>query len=137
MIPALTSPPRIGLSTQTYQQPYFYIDYYFTFLNFELYTLQNQSSYTFLLLYGIIAAVFIVFVAVMLLIANRAFEGSKNEDLKESEKIIIKVLSIVMTLFLFIMQMPFITILLQGYHCDEDSKVQYTLPDIKCDSISH
>ncbi len=55
------------------------------------------------MLYSLFTAAFIIFLAVMLLIANRAFEGSKNEDLKESEKIIIKILSLVMTLFLFIM----------------------------------
>ena len=88
-------------------------------------------------MYSLITFVFILFIAVMLLISNRAFEGSKNEDLKDGEKIVIKMLSIVMTLFLFIMQMPFITILLQGYHCDEDPKVPYSLPDIKCESVTH
>lgn len=33
--------------------------------------------------------------------------------------------------------MPFITILLQGYHCDEDPTIPYTLPDITCDSATH
>jgi hypothetical protein len=84
-----------------------------------------------------LTGIFIAFLIVMFLVANRAFEGSKNEDLKEGEKLLIKILSIVMTLFLFILQMPFITVLLQGYICDEDPNIPYTLPGITCDSLNH
>lgn len=70
-------------------------------------------------------------------IANRAFEALKSEDIKDGMKILIQVLSIFMSLFIFILQIPFITILLQGFLCDEDANEMYTLPDIKCEGLTH
>ena len=42
-----------------------------------------------------------------------------------------------MSLFLFLFQIPLITILLQGYLCNEDPNVDYTIQDMGCNSITH
>ena len=42
-----------------------------------------------------------------------------------------------MSLFLFLFQIPLITILLQGYLCNEDPNVDYTIQGMGCNSITH
>jgi hypothetical protein len=61
----------------------------------------------------------------------------KSEDIKDGMKVLIQVLSVFMSLFIFILQIPLITILLQGFLCDEDPNLLYTLPEIKCDGLIH
>jgi len=42
-----------------------------------------------------------------------------------------------MALFLFLLQIPLITILLQGFLCNEDPNLNYTLPEISCSGATH
>lgn len=58
--------------------PTFRIDYYFTFINFQMYTLQNSSVETFIMLYAFLASLFVVFVITLLVISNKAFEALKS-----------------------------------------------------------
>lgn len=102
-----------------------------------MYTLQNGSADTFILLYAVLTAVFFIFLITLFVLSSQAFEDSKSEDIKESSKIVLRILTFIMTLFLFLLQIPLITILLQGYLCEEDPLEMYTLPEIKCDGTEH
>jgi hypothetical protein len=117
--------------------PTFRIDYYFTFINFQMYTLQNSSVNTFITLYSFLAGFFIIFVITLLAISNKAFEALKSEDIKDTMKFVVRLLSVVMSLFIFILEIPLVTILLQGFLCEENPNLNYTLPEIKCDSTQH
>lgn len=52
-------------------------------------------------------------------------------------KLVIKGLSFMMCLFLYFLQIPMQTLLLQGYQCDEDDSDVLVLSSITCDSLEH
>jgi hypothetical protein len=67
-----------------------------------MYTLNQSTSQAFILVYSFLASFFLVFLIVLLTIANKAFEALKSEDIKDGMKILIQALSIFMSLFIFI-----------------------------------
>jgi hypothetical protein len=85
----------------------------------------------------VISGLFYVFLITLFVLSSQAFEDSKTEDIKESSKLILRVLTFIMTIFLFLLQIPLITILLQGYLCEEDPNERYTLPNISCSGTNH
>ena len=108
-----------------------------TFINFQNYALLDPSGQTFIVYYCILSVTFVFFIVMLLGLANRLFEVTKNQEIKEGSKIILKVISIQMTLYLFLLQIPFMTILLQGYKCEENPADEYSITGIKCDSVLH
>lgn len=42
-----------------------------------------------------------------------------------------------LVLFMTVFQIPFFTLLLQGYQCEEDASIQFAFSIISCNSISH
>ena len=116
----------------------FRVDEYFTFINFQFYVIQNESLNNFLMLYGVISGLLIFLICFMFGLSGRVFDLSKNEDSKEEgSRIILKALSLLLTLYLYILQIPLTTLLLQGYICDESSDEMLSITDLKCSSVTH
>jgi hypothetical protein len=65
--------------------------------------------------------VFYLFVLVCLSTANTFFKIVINDEMKDGAHLTVKVLSYLMAAFLFVMQIPLVSTLLQGFLCDEDS----------------
>lgn len=89
----------------------------------------------FLTLYSILNGIFLLFMILLLSISGRIFEASKIGELKENVRILARVLSILMCLFIFLLQIPMITLLFQGYLCDEDPSL--VVSSISCNSLEH
>eukprot|EP00347_Sterkiella_histriomuscorum_P001449 403371996 len=124
-------------SNSTRTSSKFRIDYYFTFTNFQIYILQQQSSSSFIILYSILTGLFMVFIGLLLALSDKLFIAERSDNLKEGTKYLVKFFSLLMTAFLFILQIPMITIYLQAYLCDEDPNTAYTLKDMTCFSTTH
>ena len=69
--------------------------------------------------------------------ANKFFNEDRSEDLKDCIKIMIKIASCIMMLFLFLLQIPMMTVFLQGYQCNEDMSDPYGISNIECFSTTH
>lgn len=97
----------------------------------------GDSERDFIMLYAVMAGLFFLFLFVLILISGRVFEDAKTEDVKEGTKFVLKIISILMCLYIFILQMPLVTLTLQGFLCDEDASEVLVLTSIKCDSLTH
>ncbi|CDW84462.1 pas domain s-box family protein [Stylonychia lemnae] len=115
----------------------FRIDYYFAFTNFHMYILQQQSKDAFMMFHIVITVSFLLYVISIITLSKQIFKDERNDSLKEGMKYLVKFFSILMTVFLFILQIPMITIYLQGYLCEEDESQPYTLIGLKCYSLNH
>ena len=69
--------------------------------------------------------------------ADSLFISSKSEDLKDGSKMLIKGLSLIMAAFIFVLKIPMIMTLLQGYLCDENLDYNYTGVGIVCNSFNN
>ena len=99
--------------------------------------MNGDSERDFIMLYAIMAGLFFLFLFVLIMISGKVFEEAKTEDVKEGTKIVLRLISILMCLYIFILQMPLVTLTLQGFLCDEDSSEILVLTSIKCDSLTH
>lgn len=115
------------------------------FSNPVLYTLSdgsedsiaNYSSAYFLMVYVITGAIFYGMLLLIFLFGPSFYNGIKKENFNEGTKIIIRSLSILMLLFLTVLQVPFFTLLLQGYNCGENPEIEYSLASLSCTSTEH
>lgn len=62
--------------------------------------------------------------------AGRLFLISKNEEIKDFTKMIVKVVSVIMSAYLSVLEIPMTSVLLQGYLCEEDLDDIYILEDV-------
>lgn len=116
----------------------FRVDDYFQFINFHLYVMNDPNNESnFLLLYAILSGLLLALIGLLISTTGKTFEAQKSEDSKDSTNILLKSLSILLCLFLYIFQMPLITLLLQGFLCGEDKDTPYGLASITCDDILH
>jgi hypothetical protein len=99
--------------------------------------MKGESEKDFIMLYAIMAGLFFLFLSVLFIISARVFEDTKTEDVKEGTKIVLRLISILMCLYIYILQMPLVTLTLQGFLCDEDATEALVLTSIKCDSLTH
>lgn len=60
------------------------------------------------------------------------YKASIKEELKEGSKGVIKLMSVIVGAFLFILEIPFVSLLLQGYLCEEDFEDVYVLLNAQC-----
>jgi len=67
-----------------------------------MYTLNNMTAANFTLIYAVMSGLFYVFLFTLLIISTQAFEDSKSEDVKESTKLVLKILTFIMSIVLFI-----------------------------------
>jgi hypothetical protein len=65
--------------------------------------MKGESEEGFILLYSILAGSFLLFLTVLFILSGKVFEGQKTEDVKEGTKIILRGISIVMCLYIFIL----------------------------------
>ncbi len=49
----------------------------------------------------------------------------------------LKVISFILTLYLYILQIPLTTLLLQGYLCDESPDELLVISNLNCSSLTH
>lgn len=52
--------------------------------------------------------------------AERFFQGQKTEDFKDGTKLGIKLISLIVSAYIYLLPIPFVALCLQGYLCDED-----------------
>ena len=81
----------------------FRIDKELAFTNFHYYVMFGSSINQFLMLYCILNAIFVLFLFLLFATSGKIFQESKSEDNKEGTKIIILVLSVLMTLFVTVL----------------------------------
>jgi hypothetical protein len=81
----------------------FQIADYFKFANFHLYLESTQSDQAFLALFFGLNAVFLTFVLLIYAMSEQLFRDAKNQNLKDWQKLLVKMLSQVMALYLYIM----------------------------------
>jgi hypothetical protein len=110
---------------------------YFYFINFQFYVMKGNSERDFIMLYALMAGLFFLFLLVLFLISGKVFEEAKTEDVKEGTKIVLRIISILMCLYIFILQMPLVTLTFQGFLCDEEASEILVLTSIRCDSLTH
>lgn len=97
----------------------------------------GSNEATFLYFYAIISGLFVIFLASIFFTANKLYEASKKDEIKESTKFVLGILSILMSLFMFLLEIPFTTALLQGYLCEEDPSLEYGNSELLCNGILH
>lgn len=61
-----------------------------------------MTAANFTLIYAVMSGLFYVFLFTLLIISTQAFEDSKSEDVKESTKLVLKILTFIMSIVLFI-----------------------------------
>jgi hypothetical protein len=116
----------------------FRIEEYFTFINFQFYVMQGESKHNFLVLYGALSGILVFLICSMFAISGRIFDSQKTEDSKdEGSRVMLKVLSFILCLYLYIMQIPLTTLLFQGYLCDENSGEMLEISNFKCSDTTH
>lgn len=67
-----------------------------------MYTLNNMTASNFTIIYAIMSGLFYLFLFTLLILSTQAFDDSKSEDIKESTKLVLKILTFIMSLVLFI-----------------------------------
>jgi hypothetical protein len=78
--------------------------------------MQGDSKYSFLVLYAAVSGILLFLIFSMLAMTGRIFECQKSEDNKdEGSRVFIKALSFILCLFLYLLQIPLLTLLFQGY----------------------
>ena len=116
----------------------FRIEDYFTFVNFQFYVMQGNTKYSFLVLYAAVSGILLFLIFSMFAMTGRIFESQKSEDNKdEGSRVLIKALSFILCLFLHLLQIPLLTLLFQGYLCDENSGEMLEISNLYCSDVTH
>jgi hypothetical protein len=89
----------------------------------------GETHGAFIQLYAVLSGLFIGLLIIIFAISNRIFEESRMEDSKDSTKIVVMVLSMGVTLYQFFLQIPFTSVLLQGFICGENLSIDTTSSD--------
>jgi len=78
--------------------------------------MQGESKHSFLVLYGAFSGILLFLIFSMFAMTGRIFDSQKSEDNKdEVSRVIIKALSFILCLYIHLLQIPFLTLLFQGY----------------------
>lgn len=79
--------------------------------------------------------IFLTLVLTIYLGANRLFKNSLSDEIKDGSQLMVKVLSIFMACYLFLFQIPFQSLLLQGFICGEEQSFEASaIKDMECGS---
>jgi hypothetical protein len=62
----------------------------------------------------------LAFVLLLLVMSGHLFEDAKNDVIKDGSKLQLKILSVIMLLYITILQAPTTTVLFKGFLCNED-----------------
>jgi hypothetical protein len=115
----------------------FFFGDYFKFMNFPMYVLEQNSVPLFTNLYEVLSIIFLLFLAVTIGFADSFFRTNKTGEMKESTRFLVRILSIVLAIYIFILQIPMAIVYLQGYLCEEDLDEVYVLDVVVCGSSEH
>ena len=98
--------------------------------------MQSASESQFLILYGVLSGILILTLFVLFFTSSKLFREAKNEDVKDggTGSLIMRGGSLVITIYLFIFQIPLFTVLFQGFLCDEVGPVSV---GTTCTSSTH
>jgi hypothetical protein len=86
-------------------------------MNFHLYPLISHSQQGFTALYVFLCVTFYLIVAVSYGLADMLFKAVKSDELKDSSKMLVKGFSLLVGIYIFLFQIPIVSVLLQGYLC--------------------
>lgn len=67
--------------------------------------------------------------------AESLYKVQKREELKDGTKMLLKFFSLVLGSYLFILQIPMVMMLVQGYLCEEDQDDVYVLEGVECGGL--
>ena len=114
---ANTTNSTTSVKTSGSLQPQNVIELYeaFQYLNFPVQALEAVSAQPFYTTYIFLVCLFYLMLALIYGFSESIYVAYKSEDLKDGTKFLIKLLSLVMAAFLFVLQIPMFTTLLQGY----------------------
>ncbi len=65
--------------------------------------MKGESESNFIMLYSVMAGLFFLFIFTLFLISGKVFDDAKTEDVKEGTKIVLRIISILMCLYIFIL----------------------------------
>ena len=82
------------------------------FVNFQFYVIQGGTDNNYIMLFAVLSAVFLAFLLSLYLLTGVVFERTKKESLGGTMRIVIRILSVLMCLFMFLLQIPMITLML-------------------------
>lgn len=71
----------------------------------------------------------------MIAFAEQAFNSLNADQLKDGISLVVKSLSLLVTLFMTILFIPIVTLNVQGFLCSESKDDYYVLTTIKCKSV--
>lgn len=98
--------------------------------------LEKQTFDDYMKIFIALNALFYVCVGGMFFLSESLFHAIKNGELKESTRMILRIVSFIVALLFTILQIPMMIIYFQGYMCDEDPDDVYII-DTSCDSTEH
>ncbi|TNV74636.1 hypothetical protein FGO68_gene3859 [Halteria grandinella] len=107
------------------------------FANPILYLLEGNKKDLYVQTYWIFVGVFYVIVFVLIAIGGFLYDKMKDGIITESVKLFIKAIALLLFLFMTILVIPFLTLLIQGFHCEEDPLINYTIDGISCSGSEH
>ncbi|TNV87875.1 hypothetical protein FGO68_gene16168 [Halteria grandinella] len=107
------------------------------FVNFHLYPLVSHSFTEYFEVYLIFNISFIALVVFMFCMAENLYRRILMEEVKDTAKLMIRVASSLLGVFIFVLQILMVTINLQGYLCDEDAENIMILFDNECGSTQN
>ena len=82
------------------------------FVNFQFYVIQGGTDNNYIMLFAVLSAVFLAFLLSLYFLTGMVFERTKKESLGGTMRIVIRILSVLMCLFMFLLQIPMITLML-------------------------
>lgn len=87
------------------------------------------------MLYAVLVGGFYLILILMYGFAEPLYRAQKKEDFKDGIKMILKLFTLAIGSYLYILQIPLLTVILQGYLCQEDPDDIYILDAIPCGGL--
>jgi hypothetical protein len=95
-----------------------------------------KDSRDFLILYLAFTLSFFLILVLMFSFGTKLFQQIKNEHMSENLKVLIRGVSLSMILFLRLFELPFTSVLLKGFTCD-DAALVLSPTFITCNEFIH
>jgi hypothetical protein len=95
----------------------------------------SNSKEEFTMLYAILIGGFYLMIILMYGFAEPLYQAQKKEEFKDGTKMVIKLFTLVVSFYIFILQIPLVTVILQGYLCQEDPDDILIISGVVCGSL--
>jgi len=115
----------------------FDVDGYLAYINFHTILLQTHSKSIFLTLYICLAVLLVAFIFILIAMGRAWFESERKQEMKAGIKLAVKSMSFFMVVFLFLFQIPLLTIFFSGFICSSGSAIQEYEIELECYSPLH